>query len=58
MSININGKIKVKTDKKGNIFGAKKGSTYATIVNTAKTMLKKNAVLLNHDNFFTYSCVA
>ena len=48
------GNIKVKTDRKGNTFGAKKGNTYAMKVSTVKTILKKNITLLNHESRFIY----
>ena len=46
------GKIKVKTDNKGNNFGAKKGKTYARNVNIARTIFKPKITLLNHESCF------
>ncbi len=45
--INNKGKIKEKTLKKGNNFGAKKGKIYAIIVTTTSTIFKKRIILLN-----------
>lgn len=56
LRININGITRVSTDKNGNILGARKGSKYAMNVNIAKMILKKNAILLNQDKFFTCYC--
>lgn len=50
--INKRGKINVKTLKNGNIFGAKKGKTYATIVTTTSITFKKRIILLNQVWFF------
>lgn len=50
--INNKGKIKVKTLKKGNNLGAKKGKTYAIIVTTRSTIFKKRIILFNQVWFF------
>src|SRR5690606_33296148 len=56
MEFNIknNGRISVRTESRGNNLGARNGNTYAVIVNTVSTMLRKNMNLLNHESFFIY----
>lgn len=49
---NKRGSPKVKTDKRGNILGAKKGNKYPANVKIASSIFKKYTSLLNQDNFF------
>lgn len=51
-NIKKKGKTRVKTDKRGNVFGAKKGKTYAIKVITVTTIFRKNIILLNHERRF------
>lgn len=46
--------ISVKTDKIGNILGAKKGNEYAMKVTKISRMFKLNIPLLNQERFFIF----
>jgi hypothetical protein len=52
-----NGIKRVKTDKIGNIFGAKKGKIYATKVTIIRTIFKLYIALLNQESFFIFLLV-
>ena len=44
--------MRVNTDKRGKNLGARNGKKYARNVNTVKTILHKNANLLNQESLF------